>query len=143
MSTIANTRLFKDSVLKVDDLAAGWIEGPEAESCSGFGAPSNIIDTVSASSSIGDEGRPDLPDGGDATYMFYSNLDDEFQQTMRAMWRDPTDERTFKIVLAEGTKDTGTFTAWVSNVAVTAEKRNVVKVTISLVLNSRVVWATT
>jgi len=143
MSTLANTRLFKSSILKVDDLAAGWIEASEAESATGFSAPAKEIDTTSAASTIGDEARPGLPDGGTATYVFFSQLDDPFQQEMKDMRRGVSVERTFKIVLAEGTKDTGTFTAWVQNIGITAEKNDVVKCTIKLRLTSRVTWATT
>jgi hypothetical protein len=143
MSIQANTRLFDDSVLKVEDGLGGWIEAPEAESASGFGTPSKEIPTVSAASTMGDESRPGLPDGGEGTYIFFSNWDSDFQQQMSRLYKGDLkgDEVEFKIQLSEGTKDVGTFTAWVKNMGFTAEKDDVYKFTLKLRLTSRVDWA--
>ncbi len=94
MSVQANTRLFKGSILKVDDLAMSTIDTGEMIKVSGFGAPASEINTSTAASSI-DEFRLGLPDQGDATFEFNLDMDDDFQDEMETM-RDAQETRTFK-----------------------------------------------
>lgn len=139
MSTQANTRIFKGSTLKVDDLSSGWISTGAMISTSGFGAPATEIPTSSAASTI-DEFRLGLPDQGDATFEFFLDMDDSFQQEMETM-RDDQETREFKLVMPEGTKTTATFDAFVIDANVTAAFNDVAKMTLVLGITSAVVWA--
>lgn len=139
MSDQANTRLFKGSVLKVDDLSMGYIETGEMTRVSGFGAPASQIATSTAASEI-DEFRLGLPDQGDATFEFFLDMDDEFQQEMETM-RDGQETRTFKLTMPEGTKNVGTFSAFVIDANVTGAHNDVYKMTLVLCVTSAVVWA--
>ncbi len=141
MSTQANTRIFKGSILKVDDLAASTIDTGEMIRTSGFGAPSSEIPASTAASEI-DEFRLGLPDQGDATFEFFLDMDDEFQQEMETM-RDNQETRTFKIQLPEGTKDVATFSAFVIDGSITGAYNDLYKYTLVLCVTSAVVWATT
>lgn len=141
MSTQANTRLFKGSILKVDDLAAGYVETGEMISASGFGSPSTIIDITTAASTI-EESFIGLPDQGDATFNFNLEMDDNFQIEMEEM-RDAQQTRTFKLVLPEGTLDTATFSAFVVDSSISAAKNDVYKMTLVLCITSAIVWAAT
>lgn len=140
MSDQANTRIFKGSILKVDDLAMSYIETGEMISTSGFGSPATQIPTSTAASEI-DEFELGLPDQGDATFNFFLNMDDDFQQEMETM-RDNQETRTFKLQIPEGTKDTATFSAFVVDANVTAAYNDVCKMTLVLCITSAVVWAT-
>lgn len=141
MSTQANTRIFKGSILKVDDLAASYIETGEMTKVSGFGAPASQIPASTAASDI-EEFRLGKPDQGDATFDFFLDMDDEFQQEMEVM-RDAQQTRTFKLVLPEGTKDTATFSAFVVDSTVTGADNTLYKMNLVLCITSAVVWAAT
>lgn len=140
MSTQANTRLFKGSILNVDDLALGWVSTGKMTKVSGFGAPATEIPVATAASTL-DEVRLGIPDQGDATFEFFLNLDDAFQQEMNTM-RTNQETRTFTLVLPEGTKTTGTFSAFVlDNYNVTGAYNSVFKMNLVLCVVSEVVWA--
>ncbi len=141
MSIQANTRLFTGSVLKVDDLSMSFVTTGEITKTSGFGAPSAEINASTAASSI-DEFRLGLPDFGDATFEFFLNMDDGFQAEMEDM-RDSQETRTFKLVLPEGTKDTGTFSAYVIDGSITGAYNDLYKYTLVLGMTSAIVWAAT
>ncbi len=141
MSIQANTRIFKDSILKVDDLSSGWVQTLEMISTSGFGAPATEIPISTAASDI-DEFRLGLQDQGDATFEFHLDMDDAFQQEIETM-RDDQETRTFKLVMAEGTKKVATFSAFVIDATIKAAFNDVVKMTLVLGITSAVVWAAT
>lgn len=141
MSDQADTRLFKGSILKVDDLASGWVETGEMTRTSGFGAPATEIPVSTAASTI-DEFRLGLPDQGEATFEFFLDMDDDFQIEMETM-RDNQETRTFKLVMPEGTKDTGTFSAFVVDAHIQGSHNGVYTMTLVLCVVSAVVWATT
>jgi len=141
MSTQANTRLFKGSILKVDDLAMSYVTTGEMISTSGFGAPASEIACSSAASEI-DEFRLGLPDSGDATFEFYLNTDDAFQQEMEDM-RDNQETRTFKLQMPEGTKDVLTFSASVLDGGIKGTFNGVYMYTLVLCITSAVVAAAT
>ncbi len=136
MSTQANTRLFKGSVLKVDDLAMGYVSTGLMVSTSGFGSASTIIDVTTAASSI-DESLIGLPDQGDATFEFFLDMNDGFQQEMEEM-RDAQQTRTFILTLPEGTKNTLTFSASVIDTSITATTNDVYKMTLVLCITSAI-----
>lgn len=141
MSTQANTRIFKGSILKVDDLSSGYISTGEMISTSGFGSPASEI-PISTASSVIDEFRLGLPDQGDATFEFFLDMDDNFQQEMETM-RDDQETRTFKLTMAEGTNKVATFSAFVIDANVQAAFNSVAKMTLVLGITSAVVWAAT
>ncbi len=141
MSTQANTRIFKGSVLKVDDLAMSYITTGEMISTSGFGAPASEI-PISTAASVIDEFRLGLPDQGDATFEFNLDMDDAFQDEMETM-RDNQETRTFKLAMVEGTKKVATFSAFVIDADVKAAFNDVAKMTLVLGISSAVVWAAT
>lgn len=141
MSIQANTRILKGSILKVDDLAAGWISTAEMISTSGFGAPATEI-PISTAASLIDDFRLGLQDQGDATFEFFLDMDDAFQQEMETM-RDDQETRTFKLTMPEGTKKVATFSAFVIDATISAPFNDVVKMTLVLGITSAVVWAAT
>ncbi len=141
MSIQANTRIFKGSILKVDDLAMSYITTGEVIETSGFGNPATEMNCSTAASDI-DEFRLGLPDYGDATFKFYLNMDDAFQQEMEEM-RDARQTRTFKLQLPEGIKDVGTFLAFVVDGSVTGAFNGLYEYTLVLGLSSNTVWAAT
>lgn len=142
MSTAANTRLLKGTILKVDDLASGWITTGEIISIPmGFSSPSAEIPVSTAASEV-DDFRVGLPDQGEATFEFFLDMDDAFEQEMEDM-RDDQETRTFKLVLPEGTKDTGTFSAFVVDGRISGVHNGVYTYTLVLCVTSAVVWAAT
>lgn len=142
MSATANTRLFKGSVLKVDDLAASTIDTGELTKVTGLGgAPAGEIPVSTAASTI-DETRLGLPEPGDVTFDFFLDMDDNFQQEMETM-RDAQETRTFKLVLPEGTKKVATFSASVIDSSITGSYNSVYTMSLVLSVTSAVVWAAT
>lgn len=146
MTIATNTRAFKGTVLKVDDLAMGYKQTGEVTSIpQSFGSSKAKIDIATAADSVG---KVDLgiPDYGEATFEFMLDMDDEFQAEMQSMYEsDDIDEqiRIFKLVLPEGTKDTLTFTAFVVEQPLTSAFNDYVKMTLKLcVCNVRPSWGT-
>lgn len=143
MTTASNTRIFKGSTLKVDDLSSGWIETGELISMpQSFGASKAKLDIATAAD---DYKAVDLgiPDYGDAQFEFFLDMDDEFQAEMWEMYNssDITSQiRTFKLTVPEGTNTVLTFTAFVVEQPSTYPLNDYVKMTLTLCVQSRPTW---
>lgn len=145
MSTSANTRILKGTTLKVETTVGSGIftitTGAIISMPSSFSTPSPTIDVTTAASTIR-ETRLALPDSGNATFEFFLNMDDAFQQEMEEM-ADAGETRVFKLVLPEGTLDTGTFSAFVVSTSIAGAFNDVYKMTLVLRVTSALAWAAT
>lgn len=142
MSSLANTRKFSGSSIKVDDLDDGWITHSGPISVSFTGNDATIISITKANSTISDESDVILQDPGVCTLTFFDDMSDSFFIAMKTM-KSGQQIREFKFTQLEGTKLVGTFNAYVSNRPVSASLKDKYKNTLTLRVVGAVVWAAT
>ncbi len=134
MTISTNTRVWKGAVLSVRNAISGsdsaWVDFAYCIDYSIPGSPSPIIDASTAGSDT-DQFRLGLADGSPAVFNVFDYMDSTFLDAMNDM-QDGGETRRFKLVLAEGSKTTRVFDAYVVDQPITGAYNSLWKMTLTL-----------